>query len=902
MEASVLTSSIKKTTSRILWITNNADTVFRIGAVLLLVFFLIPDVLYHLPGIGLDPSWQISLHMAIQNGAVFGDDFMFTYGPLGFFATRLTIGISLYLYLLFYLYVLLNCAYILNYALKYNNRYAAFAISFLLVIHIQNFYDRDISIILSAVFLFMIFMFLKKHNIAFLVNALFLTSLIFFIKVSLGLVSVFIITAFFLYLIYTRAITLKKAGVIAGIFTGYLVLACVVLKVNLFTYLAGSFQLISGYNTAMFVPQPFDEIHLVTAMVILAFFMTITLWNIRIILKNSGSVFIFLCTSLLLYVIFKNGFVRNHSNSFFIFTPITFGLLYLFSDELKGAVLYVLLLSILAGYLAVGGLSTLFSPSLFSRKLNFAANYADQFSNYNPDSVNNSYEVAAKIPDNIIKTIGKNSADIIPGEISYLFYNDLSYNPRPVIQSYSAYNSYLDQQNADKYRSDSAPDFVLLQQYSFEYRNPVYDETKTKLALLENYEVINSEWHHLLLKKLEKPVGFKTVKSEERTARLSQNIALEDSDELQIMSADVQYSLLGKLMSFLLEPAPLFVTITLDDGTEQSYRVATSVLKGGVIVNRHLPVAEDLVDLELFVNFYGKQNSRVKIIRFFTDFPWAFRDDFEFVIEQVAFQSVVKGPSTGSGLSSPVDKALPSPVTGKQYYNIEKSSQSNNSYHISGWSFLPDAKDNKSVNMHVVFQPPASDKSFVFPATSAYRPDLATHFGRPDIDSSGFGLLVRKEFLPPGSYSIGLLAETGDSSVYELTGNTIVFPDNKIYDLQEKAGWITEPAVYNLERIQEEEFWFHAEGWAYLTNSDNSQVTLSLVVENDKEFRIYHTLAKPRPDVKNAFSRNDITHAGFSFNIPKKGLESGKYKLGLLIRHGERKIYKDINQSINITK
>jgi hypothetical protein len=894
METSTLTSEVKTTTAQKAppWTRNNVDKLFRAGAVLLLVFFLIPDVLYHLPGIGLDPSWQIALHLAIQNGAVFGDDFMFTYGPLGFFATRLTIGISPYIYVFFYLYVLSNCAYILNYALKNNNKYAAFAISFLLVIHIQNFYDRDISIILSSIFIFMIFMFLKKRNMVFLVNALFLTSLIFFIKVSLGVVSVF-------NLIFTHAITIKRAGVIAGVFAAYLGLACVVLKVNLFTYLLGSLQLISGYNTAMFVPQPLEEIRLVTALVILSFFIALCLWNIRIIFKDSAKIFIFGCISLLLYVIFKNGFVRDHSNSFFIFTPVAFGLLYLFSGRLKGAVLYVLLLSIFAGYLGVGGLSTIFSPSLFSRKLNFAGDYGDQLIKYNSDSVNINYKVAAKIPESIAKTIGTKSADIIPGEISYLFYNDLPYNPRPVIQSYSAYNSYLDQQNADKYTSDSAPDFVLIQQYSFEDRNALYDETKTKLALLANYEVVNSEWNHLLLKKLEKPVGFKTVKSEESTGRLSQNIVLEESDGLQIMSADVEYSLLGKLMSFLLEPAPLFVAITMEDGTEQSYRAATSILKGGVIVNRHLPIPEDLVDLELFVNFYGEKNSRVKIVRFFTDSPWAFKGDFDFAIQQVAFEAVTKGPSTGSGLSSPVDKALPGPAQGKQYYNIEKSSQSNNSYYISGWSFLPDVKDNKSVDMYVVFQPSVGNKSFVFPTTATYRPDVAAHFERPDIDSSGFALLVRKEFLPPGSYNVGLLAEAGDSSLYELIGDEVLFQDNKIYEPQEKAGWIADSVVYNLEGVHEGKFWFQAEGWAYLTNADNSQVTLSLVVENDKQFRIYHTFAKPRPDVRNAFSRNDITHAGFSFNIPKAHLEPGKYKLGLLIQHGERKIYKHIRKSIN---
>ena len=35
---------------------------------------------------GLDPSWQMALHQAVSRGLVFGRDFVFTYGPLGFVA------------------------------------------------------------------------------------------------------------------------------------------------------------------------------------------------------------------------------------------------------------------------------------------------------------------------------------------------------------------------------------------------------------------------------------------------------------------------------------------------------------------------------------------------------------------------------------------------------------------------------------------------------------------------------------------------------------------------------------------------------------------------------------------------------------------------------------------------
>jgi len=53
-----------------------------------------------------------------------------------------------------------------------------------------------------------------------------------------------------------------------------------------------------------------------------------------------------------------------------------------------------------------------------------------------------------KIPKAIRQKVGDGSVDILPFHISYLFYNSLNYNPRPVFQSHMAYSRYLDSWNA----------------------------------------------------------------------------------------------------------------------------------------------------------------------------------------------------------------------------------------------------------------------------------------------------------------------------------------------------------------------------------------------------------------------------------------------------------------------
>src|SRR5208283_1450346 len=59
----------------------------------------LPAVFTVAPGVGLDPSWQLSLALASSGGKVFGREFVFTYGPLGWLFCRLAVskmGLLLY--------------------------------------------------------------------------------------------------------------------------------------------------------------------------------------------------------------------------------------------------------------------------------------------------------------------------------------------------------------------------------------------------------------------------------------------------------------------------------------------------------------------------------------------------------------------------------------------------------------------------------------------------------------------------------------------------------------------------------------------------------------------------------------------------------------------------------------
>jgi len=102
--------------------------------ILFLTFLVFPNSFYQTPNVGLDPSWNISLHLANKYDLIFGKDFVFTYGPFGVLYSRLPISVNKYFYLLFDLYFLCTFVFVARKIFKaqFNSIICLFA--FLIVI------------------------------------------------------------------------------------------------------------------------------------------------------------------------------------------------------------------------------------------------------------------------------------------------------------------------------------------------------------------------------------------------------------------------------------------------------------------------------------------------------------------------------------------------------------------------------------------------------------------------------------------------------------------------------------------------------------------------------------------------------------------------------------------------
>jgi hypothetical protein len=219
---------------------------------------------------------------------------------------------------------------------------------------------------------------------------------------------------------------------------------------------------------------------------------------------------------------------------------------------------------------------------------------------------------ARVLPPSFLKEIGNSPVDILPWEQTFILYNDLNYRPRPVFQTYIAYTPFLDSLNARFYNSDQSPEYLLLSHHTVDTRNPMWEETATKLAMLENYTVTESAYLNdstirsfytaeqppmiaLLRKDKPKLRSLKLIKKETHVLPEDYVINIPKTNNIVILSMDFGNNIPGKIRDLLYQCAVVEASVLINDTWSRKYRFFSSTLKGGIIINKSVLNTEELL-------------------------------------------------------------------------------------------------------------------------------------------------------------------------------------------------------------------------------------------------------------------------------------------------------------------
>lgn len=596
---------------------------------ILLALFTLPVGFFYSVNDSLDSSWVRAINIAVKNNWRFGTDFVFTYGPLGYLTPRNTQYINDWYFVLTDAFTVLCYYYLFNNILSKQIRWF-----FLILISIFYFKGTE-----YAGYTFMLFILFAGHNLrnnfskpAEVVFCAVNGVIVFFVKANYGIISYPVMFMLMGYIAYRK--NFKALAIFAS--TSIVLFAIIFLKVNidLAKYVENSIHIIKGYNEGM---QLSIDPNCHPFICVIVYFLTFLVLLADFILRKrkEGQLLAPLITSglvlLMFFLAYKNGFTRNdaHNDGFFVmmsfFLILTLGIL----DSPKPVLMRVVCVAILLLSDSNVSLPHGCEGKGFVRNnlVNYTTNYFKTMFTKQTDIMNIS--PALKIPEKTMAMIGNSTIDILPIDVTTLHVNNLNYYPRPVIQSYSAYNGPLDSINAAHFYKKNRPEYAMVWIWSIDNRMVGWDEPLTKTMFHLNYEyagfvsqsgdttLANGHGNYLLMKS-NKQKGVYPVfeKISEKTMRFGDTLHINfPQDQAVYASFDIQYTLKGKIKNVVYNPTIMTADLFFDDSCKAviTHRIARPIVKEPVLINKAICMNTDFVN---FVTGDIKKNTDVKAIAF----------------------------------------------------------------------------------------------------------------------------------------------------------------------------------------------------------------------------------------------------------------------------------------------
>lgn len=619
---------------------------------------------------GIDPSWWTSLVMAIENKAVFGQDFIFNYGPLGYLNTLLLPShVSPWLIFVFHTFLLFNFLFIAKLSFERLERNWKWGALVAVLILLPWGFIADATFTLFFLLLFWL-LYVKTTRIAVpLFICVLITLLIFYIKVNLSIIATTAFLGSLLYFNISKVLTWRSSAILVLSLSALLWLFSIGLHVDIASYLGSSLEIIDAYQDAMAV-KLVDGSELWT---LLAFFFAILAGVLLLIVANLAyfreNIFLYLLVALACFLGFKQAFTATgHYNifGFFLLLPPLSILLFLFLQHQLGIwprrlVVYTLIIQlvatqfirfsymsydaksyalfafpdkVVAAYHANPKLYQLLKVIKFKNPINYFSDlvYYDYQENFKREEVRK----LRQLPISVLDMVGDNSFDVVPWETSYAFFNKLNYKNRPVIQSYQANSDWLAGKNGSMYFSQESPNFVLAKVISFREQNPYWVDKGVYQALRYDYDLIDTvvvaKDTNFLFQERPEQQEWSENHFPAKEAQLGEVIAVP-SDSLELYHyAEINYNWKGKIARLFFQPPYLWCEVTYEDGSSEDFRVPPPILEGGVYVSNRVVSQEDFIRIH---KGQQAQNLKLKSLRFWSDSKWGFEQKYFFHYAQI---------------------------------------------------------------------------------------------------------------------------------------------------------------------------------------------------------------------------------------------------------------------------
>jgi hypothetical protein len=203
--------------------------------------------------------------------------------------------------------------------------------------------------------------------------------------------------------------------------------------------------------------------------------------------------------------------------------------------------------------------------------------------------------------DRVRAAVADRSVDQLSCAQGVVLLNGLNWHPRPVFQSYTAYTPALLRANADFFRSAGAPDYVLCRLSPVDGRLGAMEDSLALLEILRRYYPVLTERQFVLFKRV--PPGEETPAAApevvcRRTVRFGEEVSLAElPGEYQVLALRFAPSLGGLIRGICYKREELALELRTASGRALRRRVIPAMARQGFLVNPLVDTTDDYVRL-----------------------------------------------------------------------------------------------------------------------------------------------------------------------------------------------------------------------------------------------------------------------------------------------------------------
>jgi hypothetical protein len=575
-------------------------------------------------GNNLDHSWMQAMGHFYRTDAQAGTDYVFTYGPLGFFATEAYDGPLYWQRYAWELAVKLAAAVVIVTALaRLPGRGLTLFGAALVIVFVPYHFDTIYQVTLLAAGVLLIDGACHQYQPEAQARAAFPSLALLASKgIIVPLLALLAMTKFtYFVLALWSALLAELAARLKG-YRGwlsplplYLIAALAVWlfcgqnPLHLWAYCRNSWEVSQGYGEAMAISgETFDVGLAVVTMSLAVLLLGLAAW------RNRRSVFHVMSVLLLgpgLFLGWKHGLIRHDGHPFIFFGMAMFVAL-LLSRLLAPATSGLTGMGV-GGLLACSVAGTLLTadrvkPNFFEWNLidqteaNLTAALSPRARKGELEADRARQEEEWRL-DRVRAEVGGASLDELSCAQGVVLLNGFNWHPRPVFQSYTAYTPALLRLNADFFRSDAAPEYLLISFAPVDGRLGAMEDSLALLEILGRYYPVAAEKEFVLFRRV--PPGEETAAAPSkvvcrRTIHFGEDVSLADvPDEYQFLSLRIPPSLRGRVWGALFKRDRLFLDLRTASGVTLHRRLVPAMAGEGFLIN---PLVDTTAD---FVRLYG---------------------------------------------------------------------------------------------------------------------------------------------------------------------------------------------------------------------------------------------------------------------------------------------------------